>query len=122
MDLDTRAALLADDGESIIVEHKGKTVEVRLPTLKQQREFTKRAQDKKTKETDGAKMLVLAVIGCTYYPGSADRVFEAADEEALMEKSTGNTIVGKVARVLNKAMSEKPEEVEANFDDAPSGS
>ena len=79
-------------------------------------------KDKKTKETDGAKMLVLAVIGCTYYPGSADRVFEAADEEALMEKSTGNTIVGKVARVLNKAMSEKPEEVEANFDDAPSGS
>jgi hypothetical protein len=122
MEQDIRSSLLAsDEGESVIVEHRGVQVEVRAPTLAQQRDFTRRAKDPKTKETDGVKMLVLAVIGCTYHPGSDKRVFEAADEEALLNKSTGDTIVGKVSRVLQRIMSEKPEDIEAGFDEAREG-
>jgi hypothetical protein len=121
---DTRSALLADDfDERTVVEHKGHRVEVRPPTLAQQRQFTRVAKDKHTKETDGARMLVLAVIGCTYDPATGARVFKPEDEDALLNKTTDpRGIVGKIARVLQKVMSEKPEEIEENFDGAPTGS
>lgn len=120
---DLRSALLADDGGEVIVEHNGRTVGVRPPTLAQQKFFTRQAKDPKTKEIDGTKLVVLAVIECTYVPGTAERVFRREDEEVLMNMSTDKrTIVGKVSRLIQKMMSEKDEEVEGFSEAAPTGS
>lgn len=120
MEQDLRSALLADEPEDrIIVEHRGRKVEVRPPTLAQQRYFQRAAKDPKTKESDGVKLLVLAVIECTYEPGTDKRVFERADEEVLTNKTTDpRTLMGKLSRALNKLLSERPEDIEGNSEGA----
>jgi hypothetical protein len=119
---DLRSLALADDKFGVsIIEFNGGRFEVRPPTLAQQRRFSKQAVLKGEKEPDGARLTVLAVIGCTYYPGTEDRVFEAADVEVLENKSTDpRTFVGKVARVIRESMSASMEEAAENFDETPS--
>jgi hypothetical protein len=113
-----RLSALADDGiPPEIVEHRGRKYEVRPPTLAQQRYFQRIAAVKG--ETDGVKLLVAAVIGCTYVPGTQQRVFKEADAEVLESKTTDErTIVGKVSRVLNKIMKADQSEIAGNFDGA----
>ncbi len=117
-----RGALLADDPiETVTVEHRGVTVEVRPPSLAQQKYFRRQAMDPKTKEIDDTKLVVHSIIGCTYKPGTDERVFELADVEALLNKSTDpRTIVGKLSRAITKIMSVTQEDVEGNFGEGPS--
>lgn len=124
METDLRSAMLAsDDFDRVLVEHRGRHVEVRPPTLAQQRYFTRAAKDPKTKETDGVKLLVLAVLECTYVPGTENKVFVREDEEALMNKSTDpRTLIGKISRTLNKMMSERAEDIEGNSEGDPTAS
>ena len=119
--MDVRSALLADDEiDRVLIEHKGHKVEVKPPSLVQQRYFSRAAKDKRTGEIDGARLMVLAIIGCTYKPGTDEKVFVAEDEDALMNKNTHHKgIVGKVSRELTRLMSEKPEDVEENFVEGP---
>ncbi len=120
-----RADALADDGIGPeLVEHKGHKYEVRPPTLKQQRGWKKLAVLKGETEPDSARILILALIGCTYHPGTDIKVFKYPDDiEVLEAKSTDRrTIVGKVTRVLERVMKANMKDAEEDFDEAPSAS
>lgn len=123
MEIDIRSALLADDEiDRVVIRHKGHEVEIKPPTLAQQRQFSRLAKDKKTNEIDGARLVALAVIGCTYKPGTNERIFQSEDEDALMNKNTHHKgIVGKISRELNRLMSEKQEDVEESFAEGQTG-
>lgn len=119
--MDLRSEMLADEPcEPVIVHHRGQQVELRPPTLAQQKSFNRLAKDKKSGELDGTRLLVLSIIGCTFRPGTDDSVFEMADEEALMQKSTDpRTIVGKLSRAMSKMLNAERAEIEKDFEVAP---
>ena len=118
-----RDLLLVDDPERETIEHKGFTVEVRAPTLKQQKTIRERAKDPKTKQVDDIKMLVFAVMECAYYPGSDSRVFKREDEEALMSHSLSpRSLMGKATKAIGRLMSQDAKEIEANFEEDPTDS
>lgn len=123
-ELDPRAVALSDDGiGGEFVEHKNVKYEIRPPTMAQQRDFSRLAKDKKTGEIDGVKLMVHAIIGCTFRADNGKQVFEFADAAALENKTTDpRGFVGKVSRVLNKLMSAKAEDVEASLEQSPTDS
>ena len=115
-------ALGDDDAERAIVEHKGQLFEVCSPTIAQQTAF-ERASRRKDGTMDGTKALILGVIGCTFIPGTDKKVFERADEDALMQKRiTPKCLMGKLTKALGKLMQPDPEEAEKNSDSTPSDS
>lgn len=92
----------ASDSESVVVEHKGQKVEVRAPTLAQQKKAIKAATDKNG-EIDNFEVAVLQIIACTYVAGTDERVFEIADKEALLNMPAGaNSLVAKLANALKE--------------------
>lgn len=111
---EVRSALLGDDGlEPVLIEHKGHKVEIRPPTVAQQRHFIAQTKDKKTGESDGARMLVLSAIACCFIPGTSEPVFKREDEDVLMQKSTHpRGILGKITRELAKLMKESSDDIE----------
>jgi hypothetical protein len=122
------AALASEPDEFELVEHNGKKIEVRPPSMAQQRYFARASKEKKPGEKgdveqDGFKFLILAMIGCSYVPGTETKVFESADMEALLAKRMGrNGLVTKLTRVVHKLMNPVAEEVDKDFEADPTDS
>jgi hypothetical protein len=118
-----RNALLADDdNESVLIEHKGKRIEIRAPTLEQQKLLRLRAKDPKTKETDDIRLLILGVMECAFVPGTHTKIFDRTDEGTLASKSlTPRSLMGKATKAISRLMGEKQEDIEVNFVQDPIG-
>lgn len=82
-----RTALLSSDvpvAKRLTV--KGTEVEIRNMTLKQRRRVEKESKG------DGTVANVLAVIECTFIPGTDTLMFEAQDQESLMSRFSGGFV------------------------------
>jgi DNA-binding protein YbaB len=86
---------------SMKVEWDGDTYEVRSPSLAQQKRIRNASVDAKSGDSDDIKALVLGLIECIYVPDTNEKVFEKADVESLMERST-NGFVGVFMKALGK--------------------
>lgn len=99
--------------ESKLVEWNGVQMEVRRPTLKQQRDIDKASTDK-SGNRDALITMVQAMIACVYVPGTNDHVYEKADADALLDRGEKD-FTGEILRALEE-LSKKttPEEAEKN--------
>jgi len=105
--------------QSARVEWGGEVFEVRRPTLKVQRAIDSISTDKKGKR-DNLKALMQALVRCVYVPGTEDLVFEPADINAMEDRGVED-FVGAFMKALGSLSSDTtPEEIEKNFEGAPS--
>lgn len=111
-----RAAALKEDGDVELVEHNGRTYEVRAPTIDESRRARKKETKKEktregvVEETDGFRVTVRLMVACTFIPGTEVRVFEEQDLDALMKRRTGKgSLVGKLLGAI-KRLEEIPDE------------
>lgn len=111
-----RSAALKEDGDVELVEHNGRTYEVRAPTI----DDSRRARKKETKkektregvveETDGFRVTARLMIACTFIPGTETRVFEETDLDALLKRRAGKgSLIGKLLGAI-KRLEEIPDE------------
>jgi len=113
---DARAIALSTNHVVRTVEFKGAKFDVRAPTLGASRRATRMATDPKTKETDAVRLMVLLVIACTYHHGSDDRVYQAADEDTLLDSPTvPGTMLHLVTSALREMSETPPEVVKTDF-------
>lgn len=121
-----RSAAFADEDQAmgtVVVEHKGLRYEVRPPTLDENKRLVRQCTDPKTKDLDGTRLGVKIVIACTYAPGTDARVFTAHDEEALLKRRAGKgSLVFKLLQAVKKATTPDEQEIDADFDGAPTSS
>jgi hypothetical protein len=85
---------------SKLVQWKGKTFEVRAPSMKQQRRLSKISLEKDGSRDD-IKSLSYALIECVYVPGTDVQVLEVADIAAMEERSVDD-FVGAFAKALKE--------------------
>lgn len=103
--LKTRNAfLLKAKPRSVVVEFGGEKIEVRQPTIGERARIIRESQTLKgtsTKDgdgaevelkTDSAELQALAIICCSYLPGTDQRVFSPADREELKAHYMGSAI------------------------------
>lgn len=106
---------------SVLVEWGGEKLEVRRPTLAQQRAIDQASTDKKGKK-DNMRALILALIQCVYVPGTDEQVFERADVDAL-EAQSDDGFIGALARGVSElAKQGSAEEAEKNSEGDLTGS
>jgi hypothetical protein len=102
--------------KSVLVEHKGKKLEVRQPTLgvrnviqrsarveldPEQIEAAKKGGSERVRvQFDFGKMQIGAVIACTYFPGTDVKVFNDIDAPALERALAG----GGIDKLVDAAM------------------
>lgn len=104
-----RTATLGSKRPSVqLVEINGQTFEVREPTIKQQKYISDASTDRKTREQDNYKAVVLGVIECTFVPGTDEKVFDAKDMGSLMNRGFANDFVGKLADAVAKLSKPTP--------------
>lgn len=132
-------ALASGRGDVELIEHGGKTFEVRLPTLEETEANEKRAIEQKvtvkktargpekltTEVLNKYKMGILQIISATFIPGTDKRVFNRSHEAVLMTHRPGD-LGPKVALALNRLQSPKDdpdlsleEDVAESFGKAP---
>lgn len=116
-----RAAVLArGKPASVIVEHEGTKIDVRVPTLAARSRILREAAKVTGQNDDGddiektdiAELQVRAVVECCYLPGTDTRVFSAADLNELREHYAGGAIE-QLAKAAMKLFSMKKKEVKA---------
>jgi hypothetical protein len=90
--LHIRSALFnGSKGRSEIIEYSGVEVEVRVPTVGARGAIFKASgiSGGDMSRADFGKMQVSAVIACTYYKGTSQRVFQDTDYDELMNQPSG---------------------------------
>jgi len=109
--------------KSEIIEWNGEKFEIREPSVRQRAKILQAsgAQSLDPNDIDLAKFQTLAVIYCTYIPGTNERVFEEGDLEALMEMPSG-TFVDDFAQIAFKYLNVQPEVAAKNFAETKSDS
>lgn len=105
----------------VTVEWAGERMELRRPTLAQQRAIDTASTDKKGRK-DGMRALILALIQCVYVPGTDEPVFERGDVEALEAQSEDGFIGALMKGLRELAKLGSAEEVEKNSDGDPTAS
>jgi hypothetical protein len=83
---------------SKLVDWKGKTYEVRAPSIKQQRRLSKLSQEKDGSRDD-LKALSYALVECVYVPDTDIQVLEVADIAAMEDRGIDD-FVGAFANAL----------------------
>jgi hypothetical protein len=107
---------------SAIVEVAGHRLEVRPPPIAVAQAIAKRSRDKKGR-LDEARFDARLVIACTYEAGTDTKVFEVHDEEALINQPLlKDHWYQRLQREIKRFAGVKLEEVEEDFDEAPTNS
>lgn len=112
-----RAAAFAADAatDSKVVEFRGQRFEIRAPSLA--------LQERIAKMESGARQSVATVLECTFVPGSGEKVFEAADQEALLNLPvTPGGLFATLGKAITALVAVTPEGVEKNSESAPTES
>jgi len=109
--------------KSEIVEWDGEKFEIRQPSVGQRGKILQasKVQTGDVEKMDFAKLQAVAVICCTYVPGTNEQVFEEADLDALMELPAGS-FVDEFSQVALRLMNVEAEVAAKNSVETKNGS
>jgi hypothetical protein len=116
-----QSALLADDPAATrkLVEIRGKQVEVRAPTIAQEKLWQQIATGKDGK-VDPFKVNVSRVIACTFVPGTDKPVFTKFHEESLMKSAAVDSgPFPRLVKEISKLISPDAEAIAKNSEGTP---
>jgi len=117
-----RASVLArGKPASVLVEHEGTTIEVRVPTLAARSRILREASKVTGQNEDGddvektdiAELQVRAVAECCYLPGTDTRVFNNGDLAELREHYAGGAIE-QLSKAAMKLFASKKKDIKAS--------